>query len=87
MDPLWAVEYTAANLERAESEIGEVEYTAFNRNISDLERMAAWHNKGYFDEKDQSCTEYLNIIYVDHLGIRGTDLLGVEAKCHCDCTR
>jgi hypothetical protein len=86
-DPLWAIEYTAANLERAEWKIGDVEYTAMGRPLSDLERMAAWHNRGYFRDGDP-VVHYLNIIYAEHLGIMGTDLLGIESMCRdgcCDC--
>jgi RHS repeat-associated protein len=88
VDPVWAIEYVAANMEfaRQQKNYNNSKHHELGRQLTEWERMAAWYNQGVFDTQQRPIViEYLNGTYKDKQGIRGTDLLGIETHCDNNC--
>jgi hypothetical protein len=88
LDPVWAIEYVAANMDYSRTKPGfnQSRHHILNRPLEIWERMAAWYNAGVFDTKlEPRVVDYLNGTFSDKNAIRGTDLLGINAMCRGGC--
>jgi RHS repeat-associated protein len=88
LDPVWAIEYVAANMDYAQTRDGfnRSWHHILNRPLEIWERMAAWYNGGIFaTELKPKAVDYLNGTFSDKSAIRGTDLLGINAMCRGGC--
>jgi hypothetical protein len=55
LDPVWAIEYAAANLERGTMQLGFDEpflQDELGQPMSDWQKMASWYNQGIFNTSD-----------------------------------
>jgi len=100
MDPVWAIEYAAGNMELARRQgawNSNPQYPALGRPMMEWEKMAAWYNTGVINlnDVDEDIREifwktrlepYLVGTFSAMQAIQNLDLLGVKSKCDANCS-
>jgi hypothetical protein len=91
LDPLWAIEYAAANMELATKQVQySLQWQSHARPndvLQPWEKMAGWYARGHFDvtlgeygKGEQDIKFYLDYTYNSRVAIERLDLLGVRSQ-------
>jgi hypothetical protein len=90
LDPLWAIEYAAANMELATKKPDYAQPWPSHARPNDVlqpwEKMAGWYARGHFNvnlseygKGEQDIKYYLDYTYSDRVAIEHLDLLGIRS--------
>lgn len=85
LDPLWAIEYAAANMEmatkRQDYSLLWPSHSRPNESLRPWEKMAGYYARGHFDIREQGendITHYLNYTYNTRVALEALDVLNIR---------